>query len=233
MHTGVWRLTRLALALDDEKVWRDAVNDAAVGLNLTVEGFPDFEDFRARFVRVNADLVVLDWNMPGKNGLAVLEWIRASWHPAVPVIMLTSRENDDDIVAVLEAGADDYVTKPCSIPVLAARMKTLLGRGRAAGSTNDRLQCADVLLNRATGTATRSMPTDPLTEREFTLAWALFQSLDTPISRETLYLRVWGQSEKVNSRSLDTHIGSSHNANHTRRWASHLNPPRRSASFFA
>lgn len=201
-------MTRLALALDDEQIWRTTVQDAALGLDLTVEEFGKFEDFRARFARVTADLVILDWNMPDKTGIEVLRWIRESRHPAVPVIMLTSREGDDDVVEGLEAGADDYVAKPCSIPVLAARMKTQLSRGRAAPPAVDRLQIADVTLDRASGTASRRTPTEQLTEREFALAWTLFQSLDTPMSRETIYSRVWGQSEKVSSRSLDTHIAS-------------------------
>lgn len=69
-------MTRLALALDDEQIWRNAVKDAALGLGLEVETFDAFDRFRARFQQVSADLVVLDWNMPGRSGLEVLNWIR-------------------------------------------------------------------------------------------------------------------------------------------------------------
>lgn len=202
-------MTRLALALDDEKIWRDTAKDAALGLDLEVETFAGFDEFRARFKQVTADLVLLDWNIPGKSGLEVLEWIRGGQQPDTLVIMLTSRGADDDIVTALQAGADDFVTKPCSVPVLAARIRTHLQRREAEKSRQpDGERYGDVVFDTATLTVTLDIPTEPLTEKEFWVAKLLFGSLNAPIARETIYTRVWGQSELVSSRSLDTHIAS-------------------------
>ncbi|PZT86403.1 MAG: DNA-binding response regulator [Citromicrobium sp.] len=202
-------MTRLALALDDEQIWRNAVKDAALGLGLEVETFDAFDRFRARFQQVSADLVVLDWNMPGRSGLEVLNWIREGRQPDVPVIMLTSRGSDDDIIAALGAGADDYVSKPCSTAVLAARINTHLNRIAVTGDDrNASPRYGDVVFDDATKTAQRSIPTEQLTDKEYAIARLLFASLNAPVARETVYAKVWGQSELVNSRSLDTHIAS-------------------------
>lgn len=202
-------MTRLALALDDEEIWRNTAKDAALGLDLEVEGFANFDAFRARFNQVTADLVLLDWNMPGKSGIEVLEWVRSGNQPDTLVIMLTSRGADEDVVAALNAGADDFVTKPCSVPVLAARMRTHLQRREADGGRGAKSeQFGDVVFDTSTLSVSRDIPTEQLTEKEFRVAKLLFASLNAPIARETIYNKVWGQSELVSSRSLDTHIAS-------------------------
>lgn len=202
-------MTRLALALDDEEIWRNTAKDAALGLDLEVEGFANFDAFRARFNQVTADLVLLDWNMPGKSGIEVLEWVRSGNQPDTLVIMLTSRGADEDVVAALNAGADDFVTKPCSVPVLAARMRTHLQRREADGGRGaESERFGDVVFDTSTLSVSRDIPTEQLTEKEFRVAKLLFASLNAPIARETIYNKVWGQSELVSSRSLDTHIAS-------------------------
>ena len=149
------------------------------------------------------DLIVLDLTLPGSDGLTLCRDLRA--HSAVPVIMLTARDEEVDRVLGLELGADDYVPKPFSPRELAARVKAVLRRTQPQASTGD-LTIADVRLSRDAREATRAgVPLD-LTMKEFDLLACFLENAGLALTREQLLEQVWGLEFPGGTRTVDQHV---------------------------
>ena len=154
------------------------------------------------------DLIILDLNLPMVGGLEVCRILRSRADiPHIPIIMLTARSGEDDRVAGLEQGADDYVTKPFSLRELTARVRAVLRRGPAAeprhGSYRGERLMADF---GAVAIAVDDAPVR-LTRREFELLQYLVNNKDRVVSRDRLLERVWGYERLVETRSVDVHVG--------------------------
>ena len=160
------------------------------------------------------DLIILDLNLPVIGGLEVCRILRSRADvPHVPIIMLTARTSEDDRVAGLEHGADDYVTKPFSLRELSARVRAALRRGipddrrdrspHAQGSYSGERLMADF---EAVAIAVDGAPVR-LTRREFELLRYLVQNKNRVVSRDRLLERVWGYERFVETRSVDVHVG--------------------------
>jgi DNA-binding response OmpR family regulator len=156
------------------------------------------------------DLLILDLNLPVLDGVELCRIIRArSDLKHVPIIMLTARTSEDDRVAGLELGADDYMTKPFSLRELTARVRAVLRRTAAgderpaAGSYRDAHLVADfdAVSVAVDGASIR------LTRREFELLQYLVQNKNRVISRDRLLERVWGYDRMIETRSVDVHVG--------------------------
>ena len=155
------------------------------------------------------DVIILDLNLPVVSGLDVCRILRARADvPRVPIIMLTARTSEDDRVAGLEQGADDYLTKPFSLRELSARVRAALRRNqtgddRRASSYQGALLAADF---DAVAIAVEGAPVR-LTRREFELLRYLVQNKNRVVSRDRLLERVWGYDRLVETRSVDVHVG--------------------------
>jgi DNA-binding response OmpR family regulator len=136
------------------------------------------------------DLVVLDWGLPGCDGLEVCKSLRA-WSK-VPVLMLTVRSSDDDVVAALDAGADDYVPKPFSPRQLVARIRALIRRSSGIPEESLRAGSLSLDLDRCEA-CWEGQPPIRLTRLEARLLEALIQHADQVLSTDSLIVRVWGQ----------------------------------------
>jgi two-component system phosphate regulon response regulator PhoB len=153
-----------------------------------------------------ADLVILDWMLPGLSGMAVCEALRhdtSTLH--VPIIMLTARGDEADRVAGLERGADDYVTKPFSPSELMARAKAALRRARPQ-SGEENLSYADLEMDLATHRVRRGSRDLHLGPTEFRLLKFLMENQGRVFSREQLLDHVWGRDIYVEPRTVDVHI---------------------------
>ncbi len=151
-------------------------------------------------------LVILDIGLPGIDGFEVCRRLRA--RTGVPILILSARDEEVDRVAGLEAGADDYVTKPFSPRELLARVKAILRRadGRANGAEQGVLAAADVVLDRAAHTVTVGGEPVELTGREFDLLAALLSHPGIVLSRDRLLELVWGGEFPGGTRTVDVHI---------------------------
>ena len=197
------------LVVDDEANIRELVSVYLTAAGYSVECAADGMEALATVRSGGIDLVVLDIMLPGMDGAAVCTAIRQE--SRVPVIMLTARDSDLDKVALLEAGADDYIVKPFSPPELVARVRAVLRRTEEAATSPT---AADVAPIRVGGLvldpAMREAHVDgepvALTAREFELLSFMAASPGVVFSRETLLERVVGGADFVDVRGVDVHI---------------------------
>ncbi|MBC3833636.1 response regulator transcription factor [Undibacterium amnicola] len=156
--------------------------------------------------RESYDLLVLDWQVPDLSGTEILHWVREKLSKSLPVLFMTSRSGEDDIVAGLAAGADDYMIKPIRRAELIARVNALLRRAYPTQTANELITFGcyefDVRASRA------KLNNEPieLTQKEFDLALVLFQNLGRPLSRAYILEAVWSRDIEIPSRTMDTHI---------------------------
>jgi DNA-binding response OmpR family regulator len=163
------------------------------------------EEALAELNRREVRLVVLDIGLPGMDGFDVCRTIRARL--AVPIVMLTARDEEPDRVAGLEVGADDYVPKPFSPRELAARIKAVLRRTEQA-TREDVLSLADVVVRRDAREVFAAGSPVELTAKEFDLLACLVEHAGIVLSREQLLDRVWGMTYAGGTRTVDVHVGS-------------------------
>ena len=156
--------------------------------------------------RSTFDLMLVDWELPDMTGVDVLRTFRAQHGRHTPVIFVTHRDEERDVVRALMAGADDYVVKPVRGAELKARMLALLRRVYPHEDTG--LRHGDFLLQRSSRTAYYNGRPLELKQREFELAHCLFAHLGQLLSRAYLMQTVWGRDADIPSRTLDTHISS-------------------------
>jgi len=188
----------------------DANIRSALGMFLTNEGFivveaGSGEEALATFETSPTDLVMVDLMLPGVDGFEVTRRIRRT--SGVPVIMVTARTDTHDVVAGLEAGADDYVTKPVVGKELSARLRALLRRQPAGGPVSNTRVVGDLELRVDAGVVTKKGKELALTKTEFNLLCELGAHPGWVLSRPQLLERVWGYDYFGDTRLVDVHIG--------------------------
>lgn len=153
------------------------------------------------------DLLVLDWMLPGTPGIELCGKIRRSGKfAALPILMLTARGEEADMVRGLSTGADDYVTKPFSVPELLARVKSLLRRA-VPERVADTLSVSGIALDRISHKVTRNGRTIPVGPTEFRLLEVFMESAGRVLTRSQLLDRVWGNTAEIDDRTVDVHVG--------------------------
>jgi DNA-binding response OmpR family regulator len=151
------------------------------------------------------DLYLLDWHLPDADGLQVLKEIRSHVPDAV-VVFVTARDRDDDVVRVLQAGADDFIGKPVRKGELLARIEARARRSQGAAELSSRIEVPPFALDREARTLARGEKPIALTDKEYALAEFLFMNLGELLSRKHLLEAVWGLRADVKTRTLDTHM---------------------------
>jgi DNA-binding response OmpR family regulator len=153
-----------------------------------------------------ADLIILDLMLPDINGYQVCEEIRA-FNPVVPIIILTARGQESDKIRGLDAGADDYVTKPFSVGELLARIKAVFRRlHRSAAQQEEVLRIGTSEVNVKKHTITRSRKTQPLSFYEVELLKLLMERAEQPVSRDEILDKIWGIEAYPSNRTVDNFI---------------------------
>ncbi|MEM8586747.1 MAG: phosphate regulon transcriptional regulator PhoB [Pseudomonadota bacterium] len=152
------------------------------------------------------DLILLDWMLPNRSGIDICRQLRRTDASRdIPIIMLTARGEEGDRIRGLNAGADDYVTKPFSINELLARMRAVLRR-TAPASASEVLQMADIVMDLAAHRVRRGERNIHLGPTEFRLLRHFMQYPGRVFSREQLLDTVWGHDVYVEPRTVDVHI---------------------------
>lgn len=183
----------LRLALEDEGYKVLEANDGASGLKT--------------FSTETVDLVLLDLRLPDLSGFAVCRELRSK--SLVPIIMVTAQTDTHDLVAGLEAGADDYVTKPVVAKELAARIRAALRRTTLLSTSSasiDRFVVHDVEMRSDQGIVLKNGVELPLTKTEYRLLHTFMENANKVLSRDQLLEHVWGYEYLGDSRLVDAHI---------------------------
>jgi two-component system response regulator MprA len=194
------------LVVDDEPAVREALERALRLAGYEVELAVDGEEALVRLGLEPgaADLVVLDVLMPKLDGLEVCRRLRRLGN-GVPILMLTARDDVDDRVAGLDAGADDYVVKPFALEELFARVRALLRR--SGNGTEEVLRFADLELDPRRYEVRRAGDAIELTRTEFSLLELLMRNPRQVLTRSLIFERVWGYDFGPSSNSLEVYIG--------------------------
>jgi len=195
--------TRILSVEDDERI-RTAVKLALEDEGWSVEEAETGEEALNSFQRQPADVVLIDIMLPGIDGFDVCRAIRRT--SDVPIVMVTARADTHDVVAGLEAGADDYLTKPFAPKELSARIRALLRRARATDATATHLRFGELEIIPDEGVVRRSDEEIHLTKTEFRLLVELASSPGRVFSREVLLERVWGYGYFGDGRLVDVHV---------------------------
>jgi two-component system alkaline phosphatase synthesis response regulator PhoP len=196
------------LFVEDEEALRMTVGDRLLNEGYLVDHAADGDEGFEKATRLPFDLIILDLMLPRRDGLTVCRDIRSAGL-ITPILMLTARGQTSDKVIGLKTGADDYVTKPFSMPELMARIEALLRRApsRAAQPTGV-FEFANVRVDRRGTSVTRDGSPVNLSAREFQLLLYFIDHASTTLSREELLTQVWGYNAKVFTRTVDVHVAS-------------------------
>jgi len=195
--------TRILTVEDDERI-RTAVKLALEDEGWEVHEAEDGEDALKVFSAQPCDVVLIDIMLPGIDGFEVCRAIRRE--SDVPIVMVTARDDTHDVVAGLEAGADDYLTKPFAPKELSARIRALLRRARTSDNRLDHLKFGDLEIAPDEGEVTLAGEAVHLTKTEFRLLIELASNPGKVFSREVLLDRIWGYGYFGDGRLVDVHV---------------------------
>lgn len=194
------------LIVEDEVAIRDMVRFSLEKHGHDIHGASSVSEARSLMADQRVHLAIVDWMLPGGSGLEFVRSLRKDpLHRNMPVIMLTARTEEHDITAGLDAGADDYITKPFSPRELHSRIKALLRRS-ADFSDNGELTRGPLTLNAAAHRLTVDGQEIPLGHTEYKLLTFLMKNPDRVYSRSQLLDHVWGPGTFIEERTVDVHI---------------------------
>ncbi|MBK6519196.1 MAG: response regulator transcription factor [Polyangiaceae bacterium] len=206
MDVSVSQPRRKILVIEDEPHIVLGLTDA-----LEFEGFAVISASRGKdgvnLARLEKpDAILLDLMLPDTNGFKVCEELRR-WDAFVPIIMLTARSQEVDKIRGLDAGADDYMTKPFSVGELTARMRALLRRAqRPSGSTPETFTIGDAEVNLTTHVVSREGQLHQISFYEVELLRLLHERTGQPVSREEILQKIWGVDAAPSNRTVDNFI---------------------------
>ena len=191
------------LIVEDDELLGDAVKAGLTQFGYVVDWLKDGEIARTVVKTEPFDLIILDLGLPRFSGMSLLQTIRRS-NNKTPIIILTARESVDDRIKGLDAGADDYITKPFDLNELGARVRALTRR--AQGRAEAVLQYGPITIDIAAHTVTLNRQPINLARREFALLQKLLESKGQVLSREKLMQSIYSWDEEVDSNALEVHI---------------------------
>ncbi len=194
------------LIVEDDPSIRKLVRVNLVKRGYTVREAEDSHQAIALFQEAPADLVLLDLVLPGLSGVDVCSWIRA--RSDVPIIVLSARLEEELKVAALDAGADDYVTKPFGQEELLARVRAFLRRSYVSAKTNEtKIQIGEFVIDLEARRVFVGENDLHLTRTEYAILAELAHRLDAIVTHDELITRVWGPEYRGSNHYLHTYLG--------------------------
>lgn len=193
------------LVTDDDSGLRRVLRNTLNSLGFNVSEASDGEHALSEIQRGQFDVVLLDVNMPGMGGIAACHAMRGLF-PTLQIVMLSVRDCEDDKVRALNAGADDYVTKPFSVPELVARLKAAIRRTTLRTPGPKAILVGEIRLDPEKRTVFKSQQQIHLTPKEFDLLHYLMAHAGSPIPHQKLIAAVWGPGNGLEFEALRTFI---------------------------
>ena len=193
--------------LEDDDNIRKLINYSLTSQDFEVKDFSLPSDFWSALEDCQPQLLLLDIMLPQEDGISILKKLRSNPKTSgIPVIMLTAKDSEYDIVTGLDAGADDYVTKPFGMMALVSRIKAVLRRYEKNSSQKELLQSGSLKIDENQHTVFNDNQQLFLTVKEFDLLVLLLKNRGNVLSRQQLLEHIWDISADVESRTVDVHI---------------------------
>jgi DNA-binding response OmpR family regulator len=192
------------LLIEDDQAVQELVTTLLSSAGFTIDTAPDGTSGKKLCASEKYEVIILDLGLPDMNGLDLLRQIRAEG-VTTHVLILTARDEPEDRVIGLDTGADDYLSKPCVLPELEARVRALLRRKYNA--KNPILTVADLQINSATRSATRAGKHIPLTPREYALLEYLARKSGQIVTRAEIWENLYAMDSSTTSNVVDVYIG--------------------------
>jgi DNA-binding response OmpR family regulator len=199
-------MTHRLLLVEDDRTIGSSLQQALAGQGYEVALAPDGSSARASFARDRPDLVLLDLGLPDIDGVDLCRELRGA-EPGLPILMLTARHDEADIVVGLDAGADDYVTKPFRLAELLARIRAHLRRPPDAAYAGD-LVVGSLHIDRAARRVRLGDEELALRPREFDLLTLLAAHAGNALTRERIMAEVWDEHWFGSTKTLDVHVSA-------------------------
>lgn len=196
-------MQRILIVEDDEKL-RDELEIFLKNNGYEAEVLKRFDNTIQDILSKNPDLVLLDINLPNADGEYVCKEIRKV--SAVPIIMVTSRDNELDELISINYGADHYITKPFNIQILLAKIASLLRRTSMGMNYQDRMECREFVLNTAKSTIEKGDKVLELTKNEFKILKYLAQNREKIVSREEIMEVLWATESFIDDNTLTVNM---------------------------
>lgn len=191
---------------DDDRSQIDLICHVLESAGHACHPFDNGKEILAQLRKESYDMLIIHWQTPNASGIEVLNWARERLPANLPVLLVTNQSGEDDIVAGLAAGADDYMIKPIRRGELVARTQALLRRAYPTQHAAEQIQFGDYVFETRTGRLTMKGKPVELTQKEFDLALLLFRNIGRPLSRAYILEAVWARDIEVPSRTMDTHV---------------------------
>ena len=191
---------------DDENI-NNLITYALASQGFEAEGMTCFADMNKKLQDSQPDLLLLDIMLPDIDGITILKKLKENNSTSdIPVIMLTAKNSEIDIVKTLDLGAEDYITKPFGILEMVSRVKAVLRRCEKGKKSEDKLSFGMIVMDKERHRVTVKDETVELTLKEFSLLKLFMESPQKVFTRESIMDAVWGDSYVGESRTVDMHI---------------------------
>lgn len=195
------------LVVEDDRDIREMVCMSLSQNDFQTTGCRDVQEARQALAKLSPDCLVIDWMLPDGSGVELIRWLRRQERfRQIPVLMLTARAQESDVITGLDSGADDYLTKPMSLRELNARVRALLRRPVKYEESRDLLKSGPLSLNTRTHEVFVDDAPVALTRTEFRLLKLLIENPRKVFSREQILDSVWGVNAYLGDRTVDVHV---------------------------
>lgn len=196
-------MQKILIVEDDEKL----CDELKIFLNnngYEAQSLNKFDDTIQDILKINPDLLLLDINLPNNDGEFICKEIRKV--SSLPIIMVTSRDNELDELLSINYGADHYVTKPFNIQILLAKIASLLKRSNGTLNAQDKMDCKEFVLNLAKSTMEKEEKTIELTKNEFKILKYLAENREKIVPREEIMELLWDSESFIDDNTLTVNI---------------------------
>lgn len=170
------------------------------------EHFKSGKQFIRNIKHDSFDAMILDWMIPDMDGYEVLGWVRQNFEWPIPVVFVTAKDKEDDIVRALEQGADDYVVKPAKQRELLARLAAVVRRVATVDEALNVIEFAPFNVDLSNHELRKDGHKIEVTQKEYELIVFLFRNIGRVLSRAHILESVWGRNPDINTRTVDTHV---------------------------
>ena len=202
--------------LEQDRPQADLICQVLSAAGHSCQSYDSAKELLGQLRKDSADMLVMDWNVPDMEGAEVLRRVKEKLASAAPTMFLVGNNAEDDIIAGVTAGADDYLVKPLRRGELVARVSALLRRAYPSQNSAEQLQFGPYTFETRPGRLLKDGSVIDVTQKEFSLALLFFRNIGRPLSRAYIHESVWVRENDVPSRTMDTHVSRVRNKLHLR-----------------